>query len=444
MHARRVRPDTGPIDRRRLAAAGLSAVLPGLGQAFNRRARLAILFLVPSLLLVVAALMLLNLQSTARLAAWAASPTVLATLLTLNVLVLVWRLLAVGQAFLDTQRSGRTGRLGVVGIALVALAVVLPHVLAYQYGTAFRETFARVFDVAQRPGKSAPPSPGPSSRERLTILLVGADRSPSRTTNLTDTMIVASLDPVGQTVSMVSVPRDLVDVPLGNGNVYGPKLNSLVEYAERHPDEFPDGGMDALRRALGALMDIDIHYQAEINLNGFRKMVDAVGGVEVDVTRAIDDPEFNGGGGFSIDVGRHHLDGETALAYVRSRKGAGDSDFTRAIRQQQVLVALREAVTQDGSLLWELPGLLDAVGGTIKTDLPYQRLPELAAMVDEIDGDDVVKALVRHPLVRSVDTRYGSSLQPDLPAIRAMAAKLFSPPGETPTPWPSPEPTPAP
>jgi len=444
VHARRVRPETGPIDRRRLAAAGLSAVLPGLGQAFNRRSRLALVFLVPSLLVVAVAIVLLNVQSTARLAAWAASPAALAALLTLNLLVLAWRLVAVGQAFLDTRRSGQTGRLGVIGLALLALAVILPHVLAYQYGTAFRETFARVFDNAQRQSPGASPSPGPSSRERLTILLVGADRSPSRTTNLTDTMIVASLDPVGRTVSMVSVPRDLIDVPLGNGNTYGPKLNSLVEYAETHPDEFPDGEMYALRRALGALMDIEIHYQAEINLNGFRKMVDAVGGVDVDVTRAIDDPEFNGGGGFSIDVGRHHLDGKTALAYVRSRKGLGDSDFTRAIRQQQVLVALREAVTRDGSLLWELPGLLDAVGGTIKTDLPYQRLPELAAMVDEIGGDDVVTGLIRHPLVRSVDTRYGSSLQPDLPAIRAMAAKLFSPPGDTPTPWPSPEPSPAP
>jgi LCP family protein required for cell wall assembly len=444
VQARRVRPETGPIDRRRLAAAGLSAVLPGLGQAFNRRSRLALLFLVPSLLILAVAVVLLNIQSTARLAAWAASPTVLATLLTLNLLILAWRLLAVGQAFLDTRRSGPSGRQGIVGIVLLALAVILPHVLAYQYGTAFRETFARVFDVTQRPGRGGPPPPGPSSGERLTVLLVGADRSPSRTTNLTDTMIVASLDPVGHTVSMISVPRDLVDVPLGNGDTYGPKINSLVEYADRHPDEFPDGGMHALRGALGALMDIEIHYQAEINLNGFRRMVDAVGGVDVVVTRAIDDPQFDGGGGFSIDVGRHHLDGATALAYVRSRKGAGDSDFTRAIRQQQVLVALRDAVTQDGSLLWELPGLLDAVGGTIKTDLPYQRLPELAAMVDEVDGDGVVKALIRHPLVRSVDTRYGSSLEPDLPAIRAMAALLFPRPGETPTPWPSAEPTAAP
>jgi LCP family protein required for cell wall assembly len=306
----------------------------------------------------------------------------------------------------------------------------------------FRDSFANVFDQPERPGRGVPPPAGPGSNERLTVLLVGADRSPSRNTNLTDTMIVASLDPVGKTVSMVSVPRDLVDVPLGNGNTYGPKLNSLVEYADRHRDQFPDGGMATLQKAIGALLGVDIHYQAEVNLNGFRRMVDAVGGVDIDVTKAIDDPTYDGGHGFSIDVGRHHLDGKTALAYVRSRKGLGDSDFTRAIRQQQVLLALRDTVTKDGSLLWELPDLLRAVGGSIRTDMPYQRLPELAAIVDEIGHGGVVTALVRHPLVRSVDTRYGSSLEPDLEAIRAMAAKLFPAPGVAPMPWPTPEPTP--
>ena len=76
--------------------------------------------------------------------------------------------------------------------------------------------------------------------------------------------------------------------------------------------------------------------------------------------------------------------------------------------------------------------------------MPTQRLPELAAIVDEIGHGDVVTALVRHPLVRSVDTRYGSSLEPDLAAIRAMSAKLFPEPGVVPVPWPTPEPTPKP
>ena len=191
------------------------------------------------------------------------------------------------------------------------------------------------------------------------------------------------------------------------------------------------------------MLGIEIHYDAEIDLYGFRDMINSVGGIDIDVTQAIDDPEYDNVG-FSIDVGRHHLDGKTALAYVRSRKGLGDSDFTRAIRQQQVLVALRDAVTQDGSVLWELPGLMDAVGDAVRTDLPPARLPQLAAIMDEIDDDAVTRAIIRHPLVRSVDTRYGSSLQPDLAAIREVAERLFPEPGVEPTPWPTPEPTPEP
>ncbi len=84
MHARRIRPDTGPTDRRRLAAAGLSAVLPGLGQAFNGRRRLALWFMVPSLILLAVALLVIRLQSPTRLAAWAVAPSVLSALLLLN------------------------------------------------------------------------------------------------------------------------------------------------------------------------------------------------------------------------------------------------------------------------------------------------------------------------------------------------------------------------
>ena len=116
MQATRIRPDTRPTDLRRLVAAGLSALIPGLGQLFNGRRRLAALFMVPSLVLLALGLILVQTQSPARLAAWVVSPSVLGTLLALDVVLLVWRLLAVGQAYLDTRRTGPTGRLGLFGI----------------------------------------------------------------------------------------------------------------------------------------------------------------------------------------------------------------------------------------------------------------------------------------------------------------------------------------
>ncbi|HSL76535.1 MAG TPA: LCP family protein [Candidatus Limnocylindrales bacterium] len=447
MHATRIRtaPASGPIDRRRLLAAGLSAIVPGLGQAFNRRQRLSLLFLVPSLLIAAIVAIVWATQTPTRIAAWAVAPAILGTLLTLNALVLGWRLLAVGQAFLDTRRHGRTGRLGIVGITIIALLVVIPHAAVYRYGSAFGDAFARIFQTPTLAVDGEEPPPGPGPEERMNVLVVGVDAAPERSSVLTDTMIVMSFDPVGKTASMVSLPRDLVNVPLGNGDDYGPKINSLMSYADRHRDQFPKGGLTTLQDAVGALLGIPIHYHATMEFEGFIHMVDAVGGVDIDVKKAIDDPGYDGFGagqrGWSIAAGRHHLDGPNALAYARSRKSAGESDFTRAGRQQQIIVALKDSATDGGSIFWKLPGLLTAVGDSIRTDLPIDRLPQLAAAIDEMGKGGITRAVIRHPLVRSVDTRYGSSLQPDLPAIRAVAADLFPAPGVAPKPWPPAEPS---
>jgi polyisoprenyl-teichoic acid--peptidoglycan teichoic acid transferase len=447
VHARRIRtsPQSGPIDRRRLAAAGLSAIVPGLGQAFNRRARLTSLFLVPSLIALTIGGGVWATQTPTSVAAWAVAPAVLGSLLTLNVLVLVGRLVATGQAFLDTRRHGPTGRLGLIGIVLLALFVATPHLLVYQYGTAFGATFARIFDGTALASTGPSTDSGPGPNDRVNMLVIGVDGVPGRTATLTDTMMVLSFDPVGKTASVVSLPRDLVNVPMGDGNEFGPKLNSLMSYADTHPKLFPNGGLKALQDAIGTLLGIRIHYYARMEFAGLISMVDAVGGVDVTVAKAIEDPGYDGFGegkrGWSISAGRHHLDGANALAYARTRKSAGESDFTRAGRQQQILVALRKAATRDGSLFWKLPALLAAVGDSARTDLPVGRLPQLAAAIDEMGSGGITRAVIRHPLVRSVDTRYGSSLQPDLAAIREVAARLFPAPGGVPAPWPTPKPT---
>jgi LCP family protein required for cell wall assembly len=451
VQATRIRPDTRPTDLRRLAAAALSAVLPGLGQVFNRRPALALLFLVPSLILLVLGIMLVQLQSPARLAAWVVSPQVLGTLLALNVITLVWRLLAVGQAFLDTRRTGAPGRLGLIGIAVIAIAVVIPHLVVYRYGTVLGDTFDQIFAGAVLGAvddAGAPAGPAPGDGERINVLLVGIDKRGDRASNLTDTMMVASLDPVGHTVSLLSLPRDLIDTPLGNGDVYGPKLNSLMSYADRHPKDFPKGGMRTLEDAAGALLQIPIHYYARLDFRGLIKVVDAVGGVDIVAPRAFEDPGYDGYGlgrkGFSITAGPHHLDGADALAYARSRKALGESDFTRQARQQQILVALRSQVSHGGSLLFQLPELLDAVGRTIRSDMPVDRLPALAAILEEVGKGDVVSVVIRSPLVHPKSTRYGDSQAPDLARIQAVAAALFTAPGTAPAPWPSPKATKAP
>ena len=451
MHARRVRPSTGSTDRRRLAAAASSAVIPGLGQLINGQLRLAKWLLTPSLVVLGIGWILVATQSTTRLAVAAIVPATLSALLLLNLVVLAWRLFAVGQAFFDPRYSrARMSRWAFGGFVAIAALVAIPHLVAWQYGQLAERTFAGIFGVdPTTTGLEREDRLAPAVADRMNILLIGTDaRSEGKKDALTDTLIVVSIDPVGRTVSMASIPRDLVDVPLGNGDVFGPKINSLQRYVDSHPEEFSKGGLRTLEDAVGALLGIPIHYYAELDLSGFVKLVDAVGGVDITVKRELTDPNYPnpvGGSGTTISEGAHHFNGLEALAYARIRKSAGESDFTRADRQQQILVAIRRAVGTD-DLLIRLPQLLDALGDMVRTDIPIERLPELAALGEEIPTKAVTRVVIRHPLVSPGPKghRYGSVQIPDVEAIQAVAAMLFPPVGETPVRWPTPKPSPTP
>ena len=449
---------TQPTDPRRLLAAILSGVIPGLGQAVNGRPRQAAIFLVPSLIVLLLVAFLLVTTSSTMLLARAIVPDTLRTLLILDVVVLVWRLAAVIQAFVDRRYPPRPGRLGAVGLAIVVVLVALPHGIAGLYGANAFTTFEKVFSGTQGvpvggknddPGSTAGPTP--QTGERVNVLLMGIDSGPSRSQALTDTLMVVSLDPVGRTVTMLSIPRDLIDVPLGNGQKFGPKINSLLGWANSHKSDFPQGGTRALDDAVGALLAIPIHYYAKVDLGGFVDMINAVGGVDLKVTKRLADPNYGGfgvGPGWSIEPGLHHLDGAEALAYARVRKSLGESDFTRAARQQQVLIALRDqAVKKD--LLVSLPALLQAVGDTVRTDLPAARLPEFAAFAEEIGGDRTTQAVLTSPMVKAgaANNPYGSVVIPVPLRIKQMVAVIFTPPGTLPGPWPpdsSPRPSPSP
>ena len=249
VQATRIRPDTGATDRRRLAAATLSAVLPGLGQAFNRRRRLALLFLIPSLIFLAIGLLLVQLQSPIRIAAWVITPSVLGTVLTLNLLLLVWRLVASFQAFLDTRWTGPTGRLGIVGMVVIAIVIVVPHFMVFQYGRLLGETFGTIFQgqvLASQGSPARPVRPAPADGQRINVLIIGVDTTSKRTATLTDTMMVASLDPVGGSVSMVSLPRDLINVPARQRR----RVRSQAQLA--HVVRRPPRGPVPERRAVGA------------------------------------------------------------------------------------------------------------------------------------------------------------------------------------------------
>ncbi len=403
--------------------------------------------LAPALLLIVVAVLLATTQSLPRLLASLLSPEAVTLLIAANTVALAWRLTAVGHAFFDRRYVGPPGRGAAIALGIVVIVTAAPHLVLNAWGSAAQATLDRVFVVdTAADGRPVSAVLGPVGYERrLNVLLVGVDSTPRRPATLTDTMIVVSIDPIGKSVTMVSIPRDTINVPLGNGDVFAPKLNSLMGYAERHPEIFPQGPMRALEDAAGALLGIQIEHYVKIDFRGFVKLVDAVGGVDVNVKRGFDDPTYHGRGipvgepGWSVEAGRNHFAGWEALAYARSRKALGESDFTRAARQQEIIVALRDKMLDGGGVVMNLPALLDAVGDLIETDIPRGQLPALAALADELADSSIVRVVLVRPLVKgTMDDTYGSVQVPNLRRILAVARGLFPAPGEPVVPWPTP------
>ena len=286
-HARPIRaPRTASASRVLL----LTAVWPGLGHlAAGRRRTAAILGLPPLILLVVVAgLAVIDVLtgSATSSAARLLDPAVLGALLTLEAIVLLWRLVALGAA--GTIAPLRPALTAGVAAVISVIIVAGPQLWAANLTVDARDAAVAMFGPTDSggawvPDQTAPPvesddpdfgtgatpppsasgagsaSASPSSAPsatpgvpRVNVLLIGVDSGAGRNTALTDTMIVASLDPVAKTVSMVSIPRDMVDVPLPDGRMFRGKLNSLVSYARRHPGKFP-GAKDGSRVLAAAI-----------------------------------------------------------------------------------------------------------------------------------------------------------------------------------------------
>ncbi len=441
-------------------AAFLSFLFPGLGQAYNGETGIAWILAVPIVLLVLLVILAVSLAGSSLLVDLL-DVRFLVALLVLDGLLLVWRLIAIVQAHLRRERPDWRRWTTYATAAVVVLTLGM-HLLPGYWAVKGIDTLANValggsggndqlhdsfggVDV-ELPSPSALPNP---TTDRINVLLVGIDWTPQRSEHLTDTILVVSLDPrTGQT-AMISVPRDLYGAKLPDGRSYNSKINSLLIIATLQKQNYPLGGVGTLKATIGQLLGIRIDYFAAINLLGFKQAVDSIGGVDVVVKRAVNDPtysdEYGNHVGFHISAGPHHLNGHVALAYVRSRKGVGDNDFTRAARQQQVLTAIRSKLTA-GNLLTALPGLLDAVKKTISTDVPSGEIPKLAQAVQDADLSNVQQAVIQPPLVTPATGPGGAYiLVPDFAAILALGQRLMGPRAGTASASsssPSPSPTP--
>jgi LCP family protein required for cell wall assembly len=424
--------------RRRKAplAAFLSFLFPGGGQLFNHQPRLALFFALPVAALIIALALTAFVIGSDLLPILLDSRAIIG-LLILDVVVLVWRAASMLQAHRRRARF-RPGRVGTQVTAVLVLAALAMHAVPAAYGLKVLETLDAITagrgdsgelhdSIPIFTGPSAAPLPVPEelpdedANGRTNILLIGVDSGAGRDHALTDTMLVVSLRDGGDP-AMISIPRDLVNAPLPGGEAYPAKLNSLLQTANADPVSYPRGAVATLKATVSNLLGVPIHYLAAVDMAGFQHVIDAIGGVSVVVETAVADPHHR----LYLDVGTTFMDGELALTFVRSRYGAGNNDFVRAGRQQQVIAAVQDKLST-ANLVVALPELLDAVQDTIATDVPEERIAALAALLQRADFTDVERVVIQPPEYVTPATGEGGAyvLLPDLGAIKDLGERLM-------------------
>ncbi len=491
-----------PRVRSPFAAAFLSLIFPGLGQLYAGAPGRALAFAAAPILFIALVAGVALRMDRIELIGLVLNPFVLSSVFVLNIVILVYRAVAIVDAYrvaeymnaASTSGGGRGGRsrirhdpLSIAGLLAIVLVMAGSHVVVARYDMLALDVLGSdcIFvggdsgvcdadtspsprtstqpsvdasdgsDGSDQPSDSPEPEATPAGsalpdvtippwdgKERLNILLIGSDQRPGEGTHNTDTLIVVSIDPITKQVAMFSLPRDTVDVPLppgparqAFGSVYTRKVNAFWTSVRKRDDLFPGDpkknlpGYNGLKAMLGNLYGLDIKYFVEVNFEGFKNVVDAMGGVTIDVQVPVSDDRFPSINDslrrVYIPSGIQHMDGAEALRYARSRHGS--NDFDRGVRQQRVLLSLREqADPQD--LIPRLPDLVSALQRTVKTDIPVAQLPALLGLASNVDTKNIRSYVFTPPFYQQefLSSPRGYIIVPYLSKIRAAVRDAFT------------------
>jgi LCP family protein required for cell wall assembly len=420
------------------AAALFSVLLPGLGQAYQRRWRAALKFATPLFLLAAGFAGIYVADGLAGLLGLLLSPLGLSAAGILNILAALWRAAAATEAWRQGLTRGSSVRATLLSSVALAstLAVGLSiHLLVGGYVSTASALIGGIFSGTEEgDGQGGATPPSWDGTERLNVLLIGVDQRQGETSFNTDTLIVASVDPVKGSVSMFSIPRDTVDVPVPAsaralyGATYNNKINSYYSSAKANSDTFPNGPAAALRELLSELYGIRIDYSVMVNFSGFKQIVDTLGGIRITTKNPIVDETYPAGVGhlrrIRMPVGVRTMDGQEALIFARSRYGS--SDFGRAERQQQVIAAVR-AQTDVEAIAANLPALASTLQDAIKSDFPQGDLPRLLELLGRVDASNLKSIVFAPPVYQTVgaDER-GYIIVPDVEKIRRAILAAFA------------------
>lgn len=295
-------------------------------------------------------------------------------------------------------------------------------------------TPARIF----QPGISVP-KPQPSAeplivvpdwegKERVNILVLGIDqRENEEGPWRTDTMILVSVDPVARTAVMLSLPRDLwVTIPgfredrINNAHFFGDAFG------------YPGGGPALAKKTVQYFLGVPVPYYVRVNFTAFEKLVDLIGGIDIDVPQEINDPEYPERNGYGYDplyipAGRQHMNGELALKYARFRHD-DKGDFGRAQRQQQVIRAIFAQVLSANKfyeLLPKAPQLVATFGEAVQTDLTLDQALRLAKLAVQMKEDLKGEVIDERMVLFSTTPDGQQVLIPVRDEIRKLRERLF-------------------
>jgi LCP family protein required for cell wall assembly len=415
---------------RRAHAAAAAALVPGLGHVVAGRIRTGLALLGTTAAGVGAAFLTVLALGTDRLGRMAVRPGVLlAVMIALTLLAVAWCVAIVSayRAARPDRMSRAQATLSGALVGLLCMAVLAPAARGVQTADAARRMLHTTFG-----GDGAQQAAARSDLPRLRILLLGADGGPNRRGVRTDALVLVDMDTRTGRARLVSLPRNLQNVPMRPGTPlaaaypegFGGFWFSVYEVAQDRPELVP--GVEPRYAGAAAVTDlvehttgVDIDYYLVADLAGFRRLIDALGGVTLDV-RTGDGRPLPIGGAHAADgtvlarptaqipLGVQHLDGYHALWYARSRFKSSDDE--RQERQRCLLGALARQV-RPLDVLRNVTRLAAAAEDALLTNLPAGLLPDLAEMIRLMPAAEVSGVSVRSAV--------GSSAHPDLSALRA-------------------------
>ncbi len=247
---------------------------------------------------------------------------------------------------------------------------------------------------------------------RVNILMLGRGGDGHEGADLTDTIIIASIDPVNKEAALLSIPRDLWVKPTNGGYT---KINAVFANAKNNAyanisqkdssrdQKATDAGFKALEEVIQTKIGIPIHYHGVIDFEGFKKAIDTVGGVDVNVTEpnTVAETMYLDGHNYklSVDVGQQHFDGTRALAYSRSRHTSARGDFDRSERQRLIMVALKNKIMSAGNYSNRLKvnHLMSDFGNHIQTNLSTGEVMRLYQIGQGLDSSKIASVGLADP-----------------------------------------------